>query len=100
MLYLTRQIGASVIINDNIEVTVVDIRGKSIKLGSTFPSDSTILAREDVERTQEAKHHPDATYAQPRQEGLGGTVRKLTHDTRLCTRSDNTKRENKSESTV
>ena len=32
MLYLTRKIGESVIINDNIEVTVIDIRGKSIKL--------------------------------------------------------------------
>ena len=38
MLYLTRKIGESVIINDNIEVTVIDIRGKSIKLGFTFPS--------------------------------------------------------------
>src|SRR3546814_6576352 len=53
MLYLTRKIGESVIINDNIEVTVVDIRGKSIKLGFTFPSDATVLRREIVERIQE-----------------------------------------------
>jgi carbon storage regulator len=53
MLYLTRKIGESVIINDNIEVTVVDIRGKSIKLGFTFPSDATVLRREIFERIQE-----------------------------------------------
>ena len=52
MLYLTRKIGESVIINDNIEVTVVDIRGKSIKLGFTFPSDATVLRREIHERIQ------------------------------------------------
>ena len=53
MLYLTRKIGESVIINDNIEVTVVDIRGKSIKLGFPFPSDATVLRREIYERIQE-----------------------------------------------
>ena len=53
MLYLTRKIGQSVVINDDIEVTVVDIRGKSIKLGFTFPSDATVLRREIYERIQE-----------------------------------------------
>lgn len=52
MLYLTRKIGESVIINDNIEVTVVDIRGKSIKLGFTFPPEATVLRRELYERIQ------------------------------------------------
>ena len=52
MLYLTRKIGESVIINDNIEVTVVDIRGKSIKLGFTFPPEATVLRRELHERIQ------------------------------------------------
>ena len=53
MLYLTRKIGESVIINDDIEVTVVDIRGKSIKLGFTFPTTATVLRREIFERIQE-----------------------------------------------
>ena len=53
MLYLTRKIGESVIINDDIEVTVVDIRGKSIKLGFTFPADASVLRREIFERIQE-----------------------------------------------
>lgn len=53
MLYLTRKIGESVIINDDIEVTVIDIRGKSIKLGFTFPATATVLRREIFERIQE-----------------------------------------------
>jgi carbon storage regulator len=53
MLYLTRKIGESVIINDDIEVTVVDVRGKTIKLGFTFPPDASVLRREIFERIQE-----------------------------------------------
>ncbi len=53
MLYLTRKIGESVIINDNIEISVIEVRGKSIKLGFTFPSDVSVLRREIYERIQE-----------------------------------------------
>lgn len=53
MLYLTRKIGESVVINDEIEVTVIDIRGKSIKLGFTFPAHATVLRREIFDRVRE-----------------------------------------------
>ncbi len=52
MLYLTRKIGESVIINDDIEMTVIEVRGKSAKLGFTFPSSATVLRREIFERIQ------------------------------------------------
>lgn len=52
MLYLTRKIGESVVINDTIEVTVVEVRGKSIKLGFTYPPEATVLRRELHERIQ------------------------------------------------
>jgi carbon storage regulator len=52
MLYLTRKIGESVMINDSIEVTVVEVRGKSIKLGFTFPQDVSVLRREIYDRVQ------------------------------------------------
>jgi carbon storage regulator len=50
MLYLTRKVGESVLINDDIEVTVVEVRGRSIKLGFTFPSGVTVLRRELFEK--------------------------------------------------
>lgn len=53
MLYLTRKIGESIIINDDIEVTVVEVRGKSIKLGITFPPEASVLRRELHEKIQE-----------------------------------------------
>jgi carbon storage regulator CsrA len=52
MLYLTRKIGESVIINDDIEITVVEIRSRSIKLGFTFPPEASVLRREIFERIQ------------------------------------------------
>lgn len=50
MLYLTRKIGESVIINNNIEMTVIEVRGKSIKLGFTFPPEASVLRKELHER--------------------------------------------------
>lgn len=47
MLYLTRRPGEAVIINDTIEVRVVEVSGRSVKLGLTFPSDCSVL-REEV----------------------------------------------------
>ncbi len=47
MLYLTRRPGEAVIINNAIEVRVVELKGKSVKLGFTFPPDATVL-REEV----------------------------------------------------
>lgn len=55
MLYLTRKIGESIVINDDIEVTVVDVKGKSIKLGMTFPENATVYRREVYERIQAEK---------------------------------------------
>ena len=46
MLYLTRKIGESIIINNNIELTVMEVRGKSVKLGFLFPKEATILRKE------------------------------------------------------
>ena len=47
MLYLTRRTGEAVIINNAIEVRVVEVKGKTVKLGFTFPAEATVL-REEV----------------------------------------------------
>lgn len=76
MLYLTRKIGESVIINDDIEVTVVDIRGKSIKLGFTFPSEATVLRRELYERIQAENKAAAAAGGEELMLALGGDGKK------------------------
>jgi carbon storage regulator len=53
MLYLTRKVGQSVVINDTIEVSVVEVRGKSVKLGFTFPPDVSVLRQEIHQRIQD-----------------------------------------------
>jgi len=53
MLFLTRKVGESVVINDNIEVTIVEVRGRSIKLGFDFPPDVTVLRRELFDKIQD-----------------------------------------------
>ena len=53
MLFLTRKIGESVVINDDIEVTIVEVRGRSIKLGFEFPPNVTVLRRELYDKIQE-----------------------------------------------
>ena len=52
MLYLTRKSGEAVIINGDIEVTVVDIRGRSVKPGFTFPQGASVLRSELYEKIQ------------------------------------------------
>lgn len=46
MLYLSRKLGESIIINNNIELTVVEVRGKSVKIGFTFPPEASVLRKE------------------------------------------------------
>lgn len=53
MLYLTRKLGESVIINNTIELTVVEVKGRSVKLGFNFPPEATILRKELHDRIME-----------------------------------------------
>ena len=46
MLYLTRRAGEAVIINNAIEVRVVEVRGRTVRLGFRFPADATVLREE------------------------------------------------------
>ena len=48
MLILTRKLGESIVIGDNIIVTVSDIKNGQIKLGFTAPKDVTINREEVV----------------------------------------------------
>ena len=52
MLYLNRKSGEAVIINDDIEVTVVDVRSRSVKPGHTSPQGASVLRREFYEKIQ------------------------------------------------
>jgi carbon storage regulator len=54
MLYLNRKPGEAVIINQSIEVRVVEVRGRTVKLGFTFPAEATVLREEIVLSIEQA----------------------------------------------
>jgi carbon storage regulator len=46
MLVLSRKINESVVINDNINIVVVEIRGDKVRLGIEAPKDITVYRKE------------------------------------------------------
>jgi len=52
MLVLSRKKNESIIINDHITVTVIEIRGDKVRLGIEAPKDVTVHRREVYEAIQ------------------------------------------------
>jgi carbon storage regulator len=53
MLFLTRKIGESIIIDDEITLTISEIRGSIVKLSFDYPKTSRILRKEIHDRIQQ-----------------------------------------------
>ncbi len=53
MLALTRKKGESLVINNNIEVTVLEIRGDQVKIGISAPKEVPIYRKEVYLQIQE-----------------------------------------------
>ncbi|MCH8157364.1 MAG: carbon storage regulator CsrA [Nitrospinae bacterium] len=47
MLVLTRKVGESIQINDDVKITVIEVKGKNIRLGIEAPK-TTKIYREEV----------------------------------------------------
>jgi carbon storage regulator len=52
MLYLTRKVGESVVINGRITVQIEEIRGKTVRLGITSGREDSVLRQEVHDRIQ------------------------------------------------
>ena len=66
MLALTRRKGESLVLNNNIEVTIVEIRGDQIKIGITAPKEVPIYRKEvylQIEDENKAALNPVGTEA-------------------------------------
>ncbi len=53
MLVLTRKSGESLMIGDEIEITVISIRGNQVKIGVRAPQEVTVYRKELYERIKQ-----------------------------------------------
>lgn len=56
MLILTRKVGETVLIGDDISITVLSIRGSQVKLGVNAPKDVSVHREEIYQRIQKSKN--------------------------------------------
>lgn len=61
MLYLTRREGEAVIVNNEVEVRVLGVRGRTVRLGFRFPPGCTVLREELFEQIRRANEEAAAS---------------------------------------
>ncbi len=71
MLVLTRKPGESVTIGDNIKITVIDIKGRQVRIGVEAPREMTI--------------HREEIYARIHEENLKAAFAKAVNMEKLAT---------------
>ena len=55
MLILTRRIGETIVIGDNVQITVLGIKGNQVRVGVNAPKDVSVHREEIYQRIQNEK---------------------------------------------
>ena len=90
MLVLSRQCDQTIVIGDNIEITVVSIRGDKVRIGINAPREITVHRKEVYEAIQDEKANgsdkgnsqsPESTPRPPRHgsRSASGNTRRFSH---------------------
>ena len=76
MLVLSRRSGESIIINDNVEVKIVEIKGDYVKVGITAPRAIPVHRKEIFEAIQ--RENARAAQSQTNKEGVAELEKNLS----------------------
>lgn len=52
MLILSRKLMESIVINDNIEITVLEVQGDKVRIGISAPKEIPVVRKEIIETTK------------------------------------------------
>ena len=69
MLVLARRTNQSIMIGDNIEIVIVDIKGDQIKIGIKAPKDVSVYRKEIYEEIQNENRNAAKTNIKPEELG-------------------------------
>jgi carbon storage regulator len=56
MLKLTRRVGETLVVGDDITVTIVDVKANQVRIGISAPRNVAVHRKEIYERIQRAQH--------------------------------------------
>lgn len=76
MLVLTRKLNESIMIGDDVKITIVDVKGDQVKLGITAPRQIAVH-REEVYREIQKENQLAALHSQPNLETLEKMLKKI-----------------------